>query len=66
MLNNYKVIDKFIDKKIDTNQHKLENFVFSPPLKHLVLINLDVSQTDVPMVFEVINDRGVKLKPHMK
>ncbi len=63
MLNNYKIIDKFIDKKINTNNHKLESFIFYF-LKRLVLINLDVSQTDVPMVFEVINDRGVKLKPY--
>src|SRR5690606_8308008 len=33
-------------------------------LRRLVLINLNVEQTDVPMVFEVINDRGVKLKPY--
>jgi len=30
----------------------------------LVLINLNVAQTDVPMIFEVINDRGVRLKPY--
>jgi uncharacterized protein with ParB-like and HNH nuclease domain len=30
----------------------------------LVLINLAVEQTDVPMVFEVINDRGVRLRPY--
>ena len=29
-----------------------------------MLINLSVEQTDVPMVFEVINDRGVRLKPY--
>jgi len=28
------------------------------------MINLAVAQTDVSMVFEVINDRGVKLKPY--
>ena len=33
-------------------------------LKRLVLINLNVEQTDVPMVFEVINDRGVRLKSY--
>lgn len=62
MLDNYKVIDKWIDKRI-LSKHNLESFVFYF-LKRLVLINLDVSQTDVPMVFEVINDRGVKLKPY--
>lgn len=30
----------------------------------LVLINLSVETTHVPMVFEVINDRGVRLKPY--
>ena len=29
-----------------------------------MLIRLDIEQTDVPMVFEVINDRGVRLKPY--
>lgn len=62
MFENYKVIDKWINKRID-DKHKLESFTFYF-LKRLVLINLDVSQTDVPMVFEVINDRGVKLKPY--
>ena len=63
MLTNYKIINKFINKEIDSNKHKLESFIFYF-LKRLVLINLDVSQTDVPMVFEVINDRGVKLKSY--
>jgi uncharacterized protein with ParB-like and HNH nuclease domain len=63
MLDNYKTIDKFLNKEIEGNTHKLESFVFYF-LRRLVLINLDVSQTDVPMVFEVINDRGVKLKPY--
>lgn len=62
MLENYKVIDKWINKRL-IDKHKLESFIFYF-LKRLVLINLDVSQTDVPMVFEVINDRGVKLKPY--
>ncbi len=30
----------------------------------VVIINLDVERTDVPMVFEVINDRGVRLQPY--
>ena len=33
-------------------------------LQRLVLINLNVEKTEVPMVFEVINDRGVRLKPY--
>ncbi len=62
MLENYKIIEKWINKQIQ-DKHKLESFIFYF-LKRLVLINLNVSQTDVPMVFEVINDRGVKLKPY--
>jgi len=30
----------------------------------VVIINLEVAQTDVPMVFEVINDRGIRLQPY--
>ena len=30
----------------------------------VVIINLEVARTDVPMVFEVINDRGIRLQPY--
>ncbi|WP_374253928.1 DUF262 domain-containing protein [Acinetobacter brisouii] len=63
MVKNYKVISEWLDNYIGDNQNKLETFVFYF-LRRLVLINLSVEQTDVPMVFEVINDRGVKLKPY--
>lgn len=62
MVKNYKTISDWVDKEI-TDIHKLETFIFFF-LHRLVMINLAVSQTDVPMVFEVINDRGVKLKPY--
>lgn len=62
MLTNYQTISKWLDAHL-VNQHKLETFVFYF-LRRLVLINLSVEQTDVPMVFEVINDRGVRLKPY--
>ncbi len=62
MVKNYRAISIYLDKKI-TDQHKFESFVFFYMLR-LVIINLSVEQTDVPMVFEVINDRGVKLKPY--
>ncbi|MCI5059844.1 MAG: DUF262 domain-containing HNH endonuclease family protein [Alphaproteobacteria bacterium] len=62
MVKNYKTISKWLDEHL-TTEHKLETFVFYF-LKRLVLINLTVEQTDVPMVFEVINDRGIKLKPY--
>lgn len=62
MVANYAVIEKWLDEELE-DKRKFESFVFYF-LKRLVLINLDVHQTEVPMVFEVINDRGVKLKPH--
>lgn len=62
MVKNYIVISKYIDKEIsDIKKFEAFSFYF---LKRLVLINLDVLLTDVPMVFEVINDRGVRLKPY--
>jgi len=62
MLENYKIINNYLLNDIK-DKHKYESFVFYF-LKRLVLINLNVEQTDVPMVFEVINDRGVRLKPY--
>lgn len=62
MVANYKVISNWLDKELDEFD-KFESFTFFF-LKRLVLINLNVEQTDVPMVFEVINDRGVRLKPY--
>ena len=62
MVKNYQVIEKWLKRELP-NKHKLETFVFYF-LQRLVLINLSVEQTDVPMVFEVINDRGVRLKPY--
>ena len=63
MVNNYKTISKYLDRGLADSQHKFESFIYYF-LKRLVLINLNVEQTDVPMVFEVINDRGVRLKPY--
>ena len=62
MLDNYNFVARYLDQKL-TDLHMLETFVFYF-LNRLVLINLSVEQTDVPMVFEVINDRGVRLKPY--
>lgn len=62
MVDNFTEISKYMDSQL-TDQHKLETFIFFF-LHRLVLINLLVDQTDVSMVFEVINDRGVKLKPY--
>lgn len=62
LLQNFITIDKYLDSEIN-NKHQLESFVFYF-MYRLVLINLSVEQTDVPMIFEVINDRGVRLKPY--
>lgn len=62
MVKNFLVISSYLDQEIH-EKHKFERFVFYF-LKRLVLINLNVEQTDVPMVFEVINDRGVRLKSY--
>jgi len=62
LVGNYLVISDHLDNSLKT-KHKFETFTFYFLLR-LVLINLKVEQTDVPMVFEVINDRGVRLKPY--
>lgn len=62
MVANLVLIGDELDRRLLT-KHKLETFALYF-LRRLVLINLDVAQTDVAMVFEVINDRGVGLKPH--
>ena len=62
MARNYQTISDYLDRTL-LSQHQLETFVFYF-LQRVVLINLAVEQTDVPMVFEVINDRGVRLRSH--
>jgi hypothetical protein len=59
---NFQVISQILDSRIQ-GQRKFEVFVHYF-LYRLVLINLSVDTTHVPMVFEVINDRGVRLQPH--
>jgi uncharacterized protein with ParB-like and HNH nuclease domain len=62
LVSNYGLISAVFDKEL-RNKHCFETFVFYF-LHRLVLINLTVEQTDVSMVFEVINDRGVRLRPY--
>lgn len=62
IIKNYQIISDFLESELD-DIHKFETFVFYF-MHRLVLINLTVEQTNVPMVFEVINDRGVRLKPY--
>jgi uncharacterized protein with ParB-like and HNH nuclease domain len=62
LLINFKIISYWLESEL-TDVKIFEHFVFYF-LRRLVLINLNVEQTDVPMVFEVINDRGVRLKSY--
>jgi uncharacterized protein with ParB-like and HNH nuclease domain len=62
MVQNYRTISTYLDAEL-SDKNKLETFIFYF-LYRLVLIDLAVEQTDVPMVFEVINDRGVRLRPY--
>lgn len=59
---NFQIVGKFLDDQL-SDKHKFETFAMYF-LYRLVLINLSVEQTNVPMIFEVINDRGVRLKPY--
>ncbi len=62
MIDNFDLIKRTLDDELDS-KHKFETFIYYY-LNRLVLIELSVAQTDVPMVFEVINDRGVRLAPY--
>lgn len=62
MVKNYETIGARLDKEL-RDKLCFETFVFYF-LHRLVLINLTVEQTNVPMVFEVINDRGIGLRPY--
>jgi hypothetical protein len=61
LVKNYALISAYLNAAL-SSPHKLETFVFYF-LRRLVIVNLDVEQIDVPMVFEVINDRGAPLHP---
>lgn len=62
MIKNYSCISERLDESLNS-QHRFDTFVHYFLLR-LVLINLAVDSKHVPMVFEVINDRGVRLKPY--
>ncbi|MCK4552524.1 MAG: DUF262 domain-containing protein, partial [Tenericutes bacterium] len=59
--NRFKDISKIIDGK-KMSKEKLQAFIMYF-LDRLVLVELKIEKDDTPMVFEVINDRGVALKP---
>lgn len=63
MVQNYESISEYLEREFQC-QHRFETFVYFL-LHRVVMVNLGVEQTDdVPMVFEVINDRGVRLRPY--
>lgn len=61
ILGRYKDISKYIDDK-QLSKEKLQALIMYF-LERLVLVELKIEKDDTPMVFEVINDRGVALKP---
>ena len=62
MVRNYKAISARIGTEL-RDKKRFEIFVFYF-LHRIVMVNLAVEQTYVPMVFGVINDRGVRLRPY--
>jgi len=62
IIDNFSLLQKELSTRLP-DRHKLDTFIYYF-LGMVVIINLEVAQTDVPMVFEVINDRGVRLKPY--
>ena len=62
MVNNFKTISTWLEREL-TDKRAFETFVFYF-LHRVVLIELTVEQTDVPLLFEAINDRGMRLRPH--
>jgi len=64
LVENYKVIDSRLEYYLPNDDNRRFEAFVSYFLNRVVLIQLDIQQADVPMVFEVINDRGVRLKPY--
>jgi hypothetical protein len=62
IIDNYALIRKELVGRL-LSRHKLDTFIYYF-LCMVVIINLEVAQTDVLMVFEVINDRGIRLQPY--
>jgi uncharacterized protein with ParB-like and HNH nuclease domain len=63
MYQNYSYIDQELSSEL-TDAHKLQAFSLWF-LQNVMLVQIEIPETkDVPMVFEVINDRGERLKPY--
>lgn len=60
---NYNTIDHELSAQLE-DSHKLKAFSLWF-LQRVMMVQIEISETkDVPMVFEVINDRGERLKPY--
>ena len=63
LYNNYQTINKELSSYLITD-HKLKAFTIYF-MQKVMLVRIHINNTkDVPMVFEVINDRGERLKPY--
>jgi len=66
---NYKYISDYIDEKLKKqdgvfDKHKFQAYLLFF-MRQIILVEILIDNSkDVPMVFEVINDRGEKLKPY--
>jgi len=60
---NYVYVNEYLTDKL-CSKHKFEAFLLFF-LKRIILVNIEIEDSkDVSMVFEVINDRGKRLKPY--
>ncbi|MBY0485546.1 DUF262 domain-containing protein [Nitrosomonas sp.] len=62
MIDNFALLQKELSARL-TSRHKLDTFIYYF-LCQVVIINLEVDPIDVPMIFEVINDRGKRLQSY--
>ncbi len=63
MYQNYDTIGQELSEQLE-DAHKLQAFSLWF-LQQVMMVQIEISETkDVPMVFEVINDRGERLKPY--
>ena len=63
MVENYDVIEKFLKEKFKDDAHKFKTFVYYF-LTRIAMVQISVEETNAAMIFEVINDRGVRLKSY--
>ena len=62
MEENYRVIEKFLKENFN-DAHKFKTFVYYF-LTRIVMVEIEVEKTNASMIFEVMNDRGVRLKSY--